>query len=175
MRFKKFKKKSLLLWAYFVVQMKILFVCLGNICRSPLAEALFNKHVHQLAPDSEMYAESAGTSGIHVGETPDARTLKNASQHGLEINHRGRQFKASDFETYDKIVVMDESNLQNVLALTNNPQHREKVIKMRHFDTPPSDLDVPDPWYGGSEGFEKVYQILNRATRNLADKILHLP
>lgn len=154
--------------------MRILFVCLGNICRSPLAEALFNKHLSQLAPDSEVYAESAGTSGMHVGETPDARTLKNAKEHGLEINHRGRQFSPLDFETYDKIVVMDDSNLQNVLALASNPQHREKVVKMRHFDTPSSDLDVPDPWYGGAEGFETVYQVLNRATLNLADRILRL-
>lgn len=148
--------------------MKILFVCLGNICRSPLAEALFNKHIQEIAPDSNIIGESAGTSGMHVGEAPDPRTLANAKKHGLEISHKGRQFKVADLDKYDKILTMDDSNLNNVLKLASNPQQKEKVYKIRQFDIPPTDLEVPDPWYGGDEGFEKVYRILDKATKNLA-------
>lgn len=148
--------------------MKLLFVCLGNICRSPLAEALFNKHIMELAPDSGILAESAGTSAMHVGENPDPRTIKNALKHNLEINHKGRQFTFQDFQKYDLIITMDHSNFTNVTKLAETTADLNKVVKMRVYDGEQSGKDVPDPWFGGEQGFEDVYSLLNQCTKNLA-------
>jgi protein-tyrosine phosphatase len=146
---------------------RILFVCLGNICRSPLAKHLFEHHTEQLGLRSHFTIDSAGTSGLHAGENADPRTIENAKTNGIAINHRARQFQETDFDNFDHIIVMDESNKANVLKLAQSEIHRKKVHMMRKWDKNHPNSPVPDPWYGGSEGFQEVFDILNRSTREL--------
>lgn len=152
---------------------KILFVCLGNICRSPLAEAIFKRQIDDRKLGHKYQADSCGTSGLHVGEKPDARTIRNARHHGLEIEHLGRQISATDLNSFDLILTMDRSNHQFVLDLARPVFGPKPEIKMiRSFD--PEALgaqDVPDPWYGKEEGFEEIYQILWRSCNSLIDNL----
>lgn len=141
---------------------KVLFVCLGNICRSPLAEAIFNHKIAQNKLESKISCNSAGTANYHVGESPDPRTIEVANNHGIDVNHRGQQFKKADSGTYDYLLAMDHSNLSNmVYEIGNKPEH---LLMMRDFDPMAKGTDVPDPWYGGMSGFEDVYQILDRSS-----------
>ncbi|MCC7297898.1 MAG: low molecular weight phosphotyrosine protein phosphatase [Bacteroidia bacterium] len=144
---------------------KVLFVCLGNICRSPLAEALFIKKSKKFKHTFEV--DSAGTSDFHVGELPDPRTIQNALEHNLTLKHRARQFKKEDFIRFDHIITMDKSNLENVLKLAQNQEDKDKVKLLRDFDQSHPGADVPDPWFGGDEGFEEVYQIIDHCTQQL--------
>lgn len=144
-----------------------MFVCLGNICRSPLARALFEKHVNNSGLQDLFHIDSAGTSGNHVGENADSRTLENARKNGLSFSHSAKKFRIEHLETFDLIVVMDRSNERNVKSLSQDTQHNEKVHLMRKWDADAPEEDVPDPWYGGPEGFEAVFQILNRSTAAL--------
>jgi len=153
------------------MQQKVLFVCLGNICRSPLARALFQKHLEDRNLTHRFSCDSAGTSGLHQGENADPRTLKNAAQNGLLFRHTARQFHAGDFETFDHIIAMDSSNEDNMLKLSGSNEHAEKVQLMRNWDVELPGSDVPDPWYGGEEGFETVFQILNRSTLALLEEL----
>lgn len=146
---------------------RVLFVCLGNICRSPLARALFEQQVNALGLDHKFHIDSAGTSSNHVGEDADARTKSNAKQNGLTFSHRARQFNKADFDRFDRIIVMDQSNRRDVVALAADKAHEDKVYLMRHWDRNQPGENVPDPWYGGSEGFEAVYQLLKHCTGNL--------
>jgi protein-tyrosine phosphatase len=141
---------------------KILFVCLGNICRSPLAEGimLHLKNRHNLA----LEIDSAGTANYHAGEAPDKRTVANALKNGIDLSAlRARQFVADDFEKFDRIYVMDKSNLKNVLALAKTPEHREKVGLLLGCLNDQQQHEVPDPYYGGERGFEDVFQLVYRA------------
>jgi protein-tyrosine phosphatase len=147
--------------------LKVMFVCLGNICRSPLARALFEKHVNNSGLQDLFHIDSAGTSGNHVGENADSRTLENARKNGLSFSHSAKKFRIEHLETFDLIVVMDRSNERNVKSLSHDTQHHEKVHLMRKWDADAPEEDVPDPWYGGPEGFEAVFQILNRSTAAL--------
>lgn len=150
--------------------MKILMVCLGNICRSPLAEGIMrSKLPHHYEVDS------AGTSGFHSGEQPDKRSIEVAKRYGIDISmQRSRQIRKEDFEIFDKIYCMDKSNLQNVLSLTDNPQHKEKVcLLLLEADPKSIFLEVPDPYYGGPAGFEKVYEMLDLACADIAEKLLN--
>ena len=139
---------------------KILMVCLGNICRSPLAEGILKSKL-----DSEKYeVQSAGTGGWHVGSLPDPRSIAIAKKHGLDItDQRGRKFSAYDFETYDYIFVMDNSNFRDVTQLAQNDSEKEKVKLILNELFPCENVDVPDPYYGGDTGFEQVYQMLDEA------------
>ncbi len=150
---------------------KVIFVCLGNICRSPLAKALFEKHVTENGLEHLFHADSAGTSGHHTGENADSRTLQNARENGLLYKHSAKQFTRDHFEQFDLIVVMDNSNAQNVKSLSSDARHNEKVQLMRTWDPSNTGLEVPDPWYGGPEGFEEVFQILNRSTAGLLHEL----
>jgi protein-tyrosine phosphatase len=143
---------------------KVMFVCLGNICRSPLAKALFEKHVNENGLQELFHTDSAGTSDNHAGEDADSRTLHNARKNGLTFQHSAKKFTVEQLETFDLIVVMDRSNERNVKSLSHDTQHHEKVHLMRKWDSEAPEEDVPDPWYGGTEGFEDVFQILNRST-----------
>lgn len=150
------------------MQTKILMVCLGNICRSPLAEGILQSKVDK----NKVLVESAGTGDWHVGNHPDPRSISIANKHGLDISQqRGRQFSASDFTEYDYIYVMDSSNQENVLSLARTDEDRAKVSLILDHIFPNENVDVPDPYYGGDLGFEKVYQMLDEACELIAVKL----
>ena len=150
--------------------MKILMVCLGNICRSPLADALLRKKVAEIGLDIEI--DSAGTSDYHIGGEPDKRTQENALNHGLDMSFlRARQFTKKDFDTFDLIYVMDKSNESNVLSLTTNSNHKDKVKLILDLLDDTKYNEVPDPYYGGEQGFETVYTILDQATNKILEEI----
>jgi protein-tyrosine phosphatase len=145
---------------------KILFVCLGNICRSPLAEGimLHFKQKHDLQID----IDSAGTASYHIGEAPDSRTILNAKKNGVDLSQlRARQFSADDFDRFDYIYVMDKSNLKNVLSLAKNDTHKNKVVLFLDTLHPGKNLEVPDPYYGSENHFEEVFQLVYKACDNL--------
>ncbi|SMD36411.1 protein-tyrosine phosphatase [Reichenbachiella faecimaris] len=141
---------------------KVLFVCLGNICRSPLGEAIFNHKADSLA----MIADSAGTAAYHVGEKPDHRSIEVARKHGVPIKHKARKFIAEDFNRFDYVLAMDEHNFEDMKALTAGST--EHLFLLRAFDPKSNgDLNVPDPYYGGPEGFENVFQMVSRSVDEL--------
>lgn len=145
--------------------MKILFVCLGNICRSPLAEAIFNHKIQNKSLADTFVADSCGTANYHVGDRPDPRTIKNARKNKVEINHFGRQLSPTDLEVFDLILAMDQSNLENILRLPNAEAHLQKIKLVRSYD--PSGLgDVSDPYYGTEKDFQEVFEILDRTIEN---------
>ena len=144
-------------------KIKVLFVCLGNICRSPLAEAVFNHKVQQSGLDTAFEVDSCGTGDYHIGAPPDPRTIANARKNGIPINHSCRQITSDDLSYFDYILVMDNSNLQNVLRLEGSAQHVHKISLLREFDPRGKGQEVPDPYFGGEEGFDLVYSILDRS------------
>lgn len=149
--------------------MKILMVCLGNICRSPLAEGIMQKKI--ATEGLEWYVDSAGTGAYHVGELPDPRSRAIARTHGLDISaQRARQFKAVDFNRFDLILAMDSSNYHNILALANTDEDRQKVhqiLELAHGNT----VDVPDP-YWDDNGFTQVYNMLDDACGEILQSLL---
>lgn len=152
---------------------KVLFVCLGNICRSPLAEGIFKHYVIKEGLESKIACDSAGTSSYHLGENPDSRTIRNARKNGIELDHKARQFKYSDFENFDYILAMDNSNLQNVLKLKPASDDKSKIFLMRDFDDEAEGYkEVPDPYFGGDEGFQEVFEILERSNRNFLNHLI---
>lgn len=148
---------------------KVLFVCLGNICRSPLAEALFRKHVEDNGLEEGFVCDSCGTADYHIGNSPDHRSVENARQNGLQYTHKGRQLSDRDFEEFDYIIAMDDSNLAKIQQLNYNGH--SNIVKMRDFDTVDNGSDVPDPYFGGASGFQNVFEILDRSTSNLLEEI----
>lgn len=147
---------------------KILMVCLGNICRSPLAEGIL---ASKLDP-TEFMVDSAGTAGYHVGELPDRRSIATAKLHGLDITYqRSRKFTRNDFQTFDFIFAMDQSNYDNILRLAETSEDRSKVHMILNQISPNSNAEVPDPYYGGDQGFENVYQMLDEACTIFAKKL----
>lgn len=146
---------------------KILMVCLGNICRSPLAEGIMLNLIKEHKLNIEV--DSAGTSNYHIDEAPDRRTILNAAKHNIDLKPlRARQFKASDFTEFDKIYVMDKSNLSNVLALAKNETHKEKVDLLLNASFPNENREVPDPYFGGEQSFEDVFQMVYKACEKIA-------
>lgn len=151
---------------------RVLFVCLGNICRSPLAEAIFNHKTQAAGLTSQFKSDSAGTSDFHIGELPDERTIKCANQNGLKIHHRGRQVNRTDFRDFDYVLAMDDHNLRNLNNLKVRFNFPDKEIYlMRDFVPGWEGLSVPDPYYGGEEGFQEIYQILDRSIEEFLTKI----
>ena len=147
---------------------KILMVCLGNICRSPLAHGLLASKLD----DSRYEVDSAGTSNYHIDSLPDSRSIAVAKKYGLDItDQRGRQFKAADFEIYDYIYVMDGMNYRDVISLSRKQKNKDKVHLILNEIYPGEDLNVPDPYHGGDQGFENVYQMLDEATTAIAEKL----
>lgn len=143
-------------------------VCLGNICRSPLAEGILKSKVD---PD-KVFVDSAGTGHWHVGHLPDERSIDVAKKYNLDItDQRGRQFSAEDFDNFDLIYVMDNSNKENVLALAQNEEQRKKVKLILDEIFPGENVDVPDPYFGGGVGFENVYKMLEEACEIIARKL----
>jgi protein-tyrosine phosphatase len=142
---------------------KILMVCLGNICRSPLAEGILRDKVNK-AGLHLVHVDSAGTAPYHIGENPDKRSILNAHKHGIDISgHVGRQLNRDDFYTYDRIYVMDESNYVNAIELAGDAPEKGKVKLILDELNPGSGQSVPDPYYGGEDGFEEVFQLLDKA------------
>ncbi len=151
---------------------KVLFVCLGNICRSPLAEGIFKQLVREEGLEDKIHIDSAGTSGWHIGEPPDPRTIEVAQKNGVPIEHYGKEVAPSDFEKFDYIIAMDDSNLADLERLHGRARHNKaQLFKMRDFDDIGTGGDVPDPYYGGPDGFDKVFDLLRRSSRNLLEKI----
>jgi len=144
-------------------------VCLGNICRSPLAEGILKSKVDK----SLVVVDSAGTGGWHVGELPDKRSIEVASRNQINIsNQRCRKFKVDDFDDFDLIYVMDKSNLSDVLNLAATTLHEQKVKLILNELTPVSNMEVPDPYYGGERGFDHVFNLLDNACEHIAKKIM---
>ncbi|MFY8020745.1 MAG: low molecular weight protein-tyrosine-phosphatase [Bacteroidia bacterium] len=151
---------------------KVLFVCLGNICRSPLAEALFLNHLRSKNLLDEFQVDSCGTAGYHIGELADSRTRKIAKEFGIEMPHRARQFQVSDFDLFDFILVMDESNLKNLEKI--DLMKAKQVLFLRNFDPLANgNNEVPDPYYGDLSAFYEVHEMLNRCTESFLDFILY--
>jgi protein-tyrosine phosphatase len=150
--------------------MRILFVCMGNICRSPTAEGVMRGLLHDAGLEDAVEIESAGTGGWHAGEPPDARATEAAGRRGIVLEGAARQVTRTDFETSDLLVAMDRENLRELLALAPDEEAAEKVRLLREFDPASADagdLDVPDPYYGGERGFERVLELVDAACRGL--------
>lgn len=148
--------------------MKILMVCLGNICRSPLAEGILQSKVNS----DFIQVDSAGTAAYHIGNLPDSRSIDVARKYGIDLTHqRARQFSVDDFDAFDFIYAMDESNYQNILALAKSEEDVSKVKLILNETNPDTDASVPDPYYGGDEGFENVYYMLDEACEIIAEKV----
>ena len=143
-------------------------VCLGNICRSPLAEGILVSKVNE----DEIFVDSAGTGAYHIGKLPDERSIEVAGKYGIDItNQRARKFTVKDFDTFDYIYAMDESNYQNILMLARTNDDKSKVQLILNEAHPTKNLAVPDPYYGGNQGFENVYTMLEEACEIIANKL----
>ncbi|MCB1160776.1 MAG: low molecular weight phosphotyrosine protein phosphatase [Leptospiraceae bacterium] len=152
---------------------RVLFVCLGNICRSPAAEGAFTDLVQKSKLESKFIIDSAGTGEWHIGELSHPNTRKTAKKRGIELIHRARLFTRDDFDKFDYILAMDSSNLSNILAMARNEEDKKKVFKFRRFDPEvEGEPDVPDPYYGGLQGFSNVQEICERTSKGLLDWIL---
>ena len=151
---------------------KVLFVCTGNICRSPAAEGIFKKFVRDANLENDISIDSAGTIGYHSGELPDARMRKHASARGYNLDSRARQFNPKkDYEEFDYIITMDDYNYTDLIQLDRKKLYTNKLFKMADFISDKDISEVPDPYYGGAEGFEFVIDILKDGTKNLLTKI----
>jgi protein-tyrosine phosphatase len=154
--------------------MRILLVCLGNICRSPTAEGVLRRLVRDEGLADRIEVDSAGTGDWHVGDPPDRRSTEAARRRGIELDGAARQFAPGDFDRFDLIVAMDASNRRELLRLAPDDEARAKVRLLREFD-PASrddgDLDVPDPYFGGEQGFERVLDLVDAAARGLLEEL----
>ena len=153
-------------------KIRVMFVCLGNICRSPLAEAAFRAEVEKAGLADAFEIASSGTGDWHVGKQADARMRETAVRYGMSLDrHRAQQFDAMQFDEFDHIFVMDKNNLHDVLYLDLKDRHGHKVRLFREFDPEPGDYEVPDPYYGGRAGFENVLGIVQRTARALLGRL----
>jgi protein-tyrosine phosphatase len=147
---------------------KVLMVCLGNICRSPLAEGILQSKINS----KDIFVDSAGTAAYHVGNLPDERSIAVAKKYDIDItNQRARKFVVEDFDKFDFIYAMDERNYQNILSLARNNEDEDKVHLILNESSPAQSLSVPDPYYGGNDGFENVFQMLDKACTTIASKL----
>ena len=152
--------------------MNVLFVCLGNICRSPLGEGILKNICDHTGLDWNI--DSAGTGGWHAGESPDHRSIKVAAKHGIDIHQqRARQFKQDDFDKFDHIISMDKSNFKDLTSLTSDPNHLAKISLMMDFDTASTFRDVPDPYYDNR--FDLVFELVTNACNGFVQKFAEVP
>ncbi len=151
---------------------KLLFVCLGNICRSPSAENIMNHLITQAGLEDRITCDSAGTASYHIGSRPDRRMSAAAANQGITLQGRARQFEVDDFDKFDLILAMDRDNYRDILSLDRENKYRERVKMMCDFATNHPDQDVPDPYYGGPDGFKYVIDLLLDACDGLLAKIV---
>ncbi len=152
---------------------KVLFVCLGNICRSPVAEAIFNKRIKEAQLVHRFLADSAGTSAYHLGDPPDQRSVSNALGNGVKVSHSARQVVREDFSEFDYILAMDRDNLQHIqlMAQIQEVSHNG-IFLIRSFQSNAQGLEVPDPYYGGKHGFQKVFDVLDDCNQRFIEYLL---
>lgn len=149
---------------------KILMVCLGNICRSPLAEGIMRKKLEDSGMDG--FVDSCGFEAFHTGETPDPRSIETARQHGVDITmQQARLFLVDDFDRFDKIYVMDHNNYSDVASYARNKEDLNKVDFIMNAVYPGSNLPIPDPYYGGKSGFKNVWEMLDQASDNIIEQV----
>lgn len=149
---------------------RVLFVCSGNICRSPLAEAIFKDQVREAGLADRFSIDSAGTHGLHEGDEADPRTRRVGTKHGLDVDSISRPVKDADFDEFDLIIAMDRGHRRELLARAG-ASRRAEVRLMREYDRGSSGPDVPDPYYGGPAGFDEMYEILHPACRGLLEAL----
>ena len=151
---------------------RVLFLCLGNICRSPLAHGVFQRKVEAAGLADRFEIDSAGTGGWHVGQPPDRRMRETATRRGTPIDDlRARQLTRDDLGYYDHVFAMDKENLHDALFLDPDGDHGTRVRLFREFDPEPGDYQVPDPYTGGQQGFDEVYEIVERTCRAILDRL----
>lgn len=150
---------------------KLLFVCLGNICRSPSAENIMNHLLAQKGLTEQIICDSAGTSSYHIGSAPDPRMTKAAAKRGIKMTGKARQFEKADFENFDLILAMDRYNYRDILKLDPQNLYQNKVELMCNYASQFLDRDVPDPYYGGADGFDYVIDLLLNCCDNLLESI----
>ncbi|MDR3058701.1 MAG: low molecular weight phosphotyrosine protein phosphatase [Prevotella sp.] len=150
---------------------RVLFVCLGNICRSPAAEGIFKKMVKDQGLSNQITVDSAGTAGYHNGELPDPRMRQHGARRGYDFDSYSRMFIEEDYDRFDIILAMDDNNYRNILRLSPDVESQKKVYRMVDFSQQYSHDHVPDPYYSGAEGFELVLNLLEDACAGLLDKI----
>lgn len=151
---------------------RVLFVCLGNICRSPAADGLMKALVVERGDEAAWVIDSAGTGRYHIGDLPDNRMRIHARRRGYELDHRCRQVTEADFDDFDIIFGMDASNISNLRRLAPSPEAEEKIVPMGEFFSVATNYDyVPDPYYEGAEGFELVLDLLESATQTLFNEV----
>ncbi|MGW6354922.1 low molecular weight protein-tyrosine-phosphatase [Streptomyces sp. NPDC055092] len=151
---------------------RVCFVCTGNICRSPMAESVFRARLHEAGLDGLVEADSAGTDGWHEGDGADHRTVSVLAAGGYESGHRARQFSASWFSRLDLVIALDAGHLRTLRRLAPTPGDAEKVRLLRSYDpSSGTDLDVPDPYYGGIDGFEECLRMVEAASDGLLDAV----
>jgi protein-tyrosine phosphatase len=152
---------------------RLCFVCLGNICRSPTAEAVMRHRVREAGLEDAIEVESAGTGSWHVGDPPDARAREEANARGIAMDGAARQFRPADFARFDLVLAMDRENAAHLRAIAPDADAAAKVRLLREFDPAAAgdDLSVPDPYYGGPEGFSTVFALVDDACRGLIDHL----
>jgi protein-tyrosine phosphatase len=153
---------------------KLLFVCLGNICRSPSAENIMNHLIERSGLSRQIQCDSAGTSSYHIGSPPDRRMGEAAVKRGIQLQGRARQFQKSDFAEFDLILAMDKDNYQDILYLDREDKYRHKVRLICEFASRHQEKEIPDPYYGGQAGFDKVIDLLLDACEGLLQYVLQL-
>jgi protein-tyrosine phosphatase len=151
---------------------RVLFVCLGNICRSPAAENIMNHLIQQRQLEGQIVCDSAGTASYHIGSPPDRRMAAAAVNYGLTLTGRARQFESADFERFDWILAMDRQNYRDIIALSPGDAYNDKVRMTCDFCRTHTDQDVPDPYYGGPEGFTYVIDLLMDACAGFLDQVV---
>jgi protein-tyrosine phosphatase len=154
---------------------RVCFVCLGNICRSPTAEGVFRLLVAEAELSSAIEIDSAGTGAWHEGEPPDARSRAAAARRGIRVDGRARPFSASDFERFEYVIAMDRENRRDLIELAPTPEAHARIALLRDFEPATGrgrSRDVPDPYYGGDDGFERVLDICEASCRGLLEHLL---